>query len=59
MPQYDLTIDTRAGPHTYTHVHIITPIRTRTHPHKHIVAHTIAYTPVSYTHLTLPTRRTV
>ena len=35
------------GAHTHTHTH------TYTHTHAH------THTPVSYTHLTLPTRRTV
>ena len=37
--------------HTYEHTH--------THKHTHTLTHTHTHTPVSYTHLTLPTRRTV
>ena len=41
----------RTHTHTYTHTHT----HTLTHIHMHARTHT--HTPVSYTHLTLPTRR--
>ena len=57
---------THSETHTHTHTHIHThttppPTHTHTHTythtHTHSHTHTHTHTPVSYTHLTLPTRR--
>ena len=41
--------------HTYTHTHIHILTHTHTYTHTNIRTYTHAHTPVSYTHLTLPT----
>ena len=43
--------------HTHTHIHPRTHVRTHAHARTHAHTHTHTHTPVSYTHLTLPTRR--
>ena len=47
----------RAHTHTHTHTHAHTHTHTRTHARTH--THTTPCTPVSYTHLTLPTNHRV
>ena len=49
--------DCRTHTHKHTHTHTNTHTHTQTHTNTH--THTHTHTPVSYTHLTLPTRRWV
>ena len=51
--------ETHARTHARTHTHTHTLKHTHTRTHTHTQTHTHTHTPVSYTHLTLPTRRWV
>ena len=50
---------TRTHAHTRAHTRASVHTHTRTHAHTHTHTHTHTRTPVSYTHLTLPTRSLV
>ena len=55
----DMRTRTHTHTNTYTRTHTQTHTRTHADIHTHARTHAHAYTPVSYTHLTLPTNAEV